>query len=138
MDAIVGPEPEMDATVRTTFVAGGPTGRLVDDLAAVVRTALEGEDIDPAMIEIGRAVFLRTPRLAVIIHERFERLLEAAAEDVVAREGADFDVARARLLLGLLLALVDAALQRAQLPSETGTVAELFVEALADARRLLA
>ncbi|WP_205471703.1 TetR family transcriptional regulator [Nocardioides sp. SYSU D00038] len=139
VDAVLGPVPVFPETALATFLAGGPTGVLVDDLRELAKSILEDDDLDRRVVEVRREVFLGNPRLLVTVHERFEQVTGDLVDHILAREGAEFGVHRARLLVRLLVALFDGCLVHlSETPTEDRPVVELFDAALAEARRLLA
>ncbi|WP_181407571.1 TetR/AcrR family transcriptional regulator [Nocardioides sambongensis] len=134
---VLGPIAELDPELIATFVAGGPTGDLVDDLVCLAQCATEegSEDIDalPAV----REAIIKDGRLLALVHERFETITEMLAEVLREREGSSFPAGRARLLLRLLLICLDDAVERAAAdPSQS--FPELLGAAVADARALFA
>lgn len=134
-EVVLGPVAELDPELIATFVAGGPTGDLVDDLLVLAQCATEegSEDLD-ALPAIREAV-KNDPRLFALVHERFETITAMLAERLQEREGASFPAGRARLLLHLLLICLDDAVERAAADS-THSFPELLGAAVADARAL--
>ena len=137
-DAVLGGPPELPPDALAAFDAGGPTGRLVDDLAALASALLAGKDLDPELAALGRRIVHRTPRLLAVVHERFEQVMQELVEHILRREGAGYGEARARLLLRLLGALLDDALHQVQAAPAGPTVLERFDRNIALARDLLA
>lgn len=137
VDAVLGgaetpdfASPEL-AEVADTFRAGGPHGRLIDDLAELTRHLLATQTIDRESARLRRSVLTSSPRLLTVIHERFEKVAEQIVGLVLEREGPDFGPVRARLAVGVLIAVFDAALESF---SEGGPddpeLAELFTDHL--------
>jgi AcrR family transcriptional regulator len=137
VDAVLGAVPEIPAADLAAFRAGGPHGRLLDDLGALAQALLAVKEPDREAIELGRRVLTGAPRLLVAAHERFEQLTEDFVALVVEREGRDFGAGRARLAVRILVAVFDGALLTF-LEDDGRTVGELFDEHLRDARALLA
>lgn len=137
VDAVLGEIPEIPEEVVATFCAGGPHGHLVDDIAELVRTVLATKNHDRDEFVLGRRVLTGTPRLLTAAHERFEAITEEFAALVLEREGQAFGTDRARLLLRLLVALLDSALQ-SYVEGEDRPLDEVFVCYLRTARELLA
>jgi AcrR family transcriptional regulator len=137
-DAVLGEAPEIGEADLATFVAGGPHGNLVDDVAELARIALDAKRTDRQSLELGRKVLNANPRLLACAHERFESVLEEFAALVLEREGTDFPASRARLLLHLLIALFDTALVELIEDSAGRTLVEVFDDQLASARSLFA
>ena len=137
-DAVLGEHPEIPDDVLATFVAGGPHGNLVDDVAELARIALEAKQTDRESIALGRRVLNANPRLMAAAHERFESVVEEFATLVLEREGAGFPPSRARLLLHMLLALFDTALVELIEDTTDRPLVELFEIQLISARTLFA
>jgi AcrR family transcriptional regulator len=137
-DAVLGGPPELPADALAAFDAGGPTGRLVDDLAALASALLGEKDFDPEFAATARRIVHATPRLLAVVHERFEQVTRELVEHILRREGAGFGEPRARLLLSMLVAVFDDALRRVQDDPTGPTVLERFDENLRQARELLA
>lgn len=110
LDAVLGNMPVLSASALATFEAGGPHGDLVDDLGELARVIFTDEGLSREQLELSQRVFFANPRLIVTAHERFEAFSEALVEHILAREGADFGRARARLLMRLLVAVFDSSL----------------------------
>ncbi len=138
VDAVLGTTPELPAEALAAFHAGGPTGRLVDDLAALAEAILTDKDFDPETMALGRRILHQTPRLLVIAHERFEQIMRDLVEHILRREGLRFGEARARLLLRLLVAVFDDALNHLFSDPSGRPVAEVFHQNVQTARDLLA
>src|SRR4051812_43814275 len=54
VDAVLGGPPELPAEALETFHAGGPSGRLVDDLSTLAAAILAEHDFDPDLVALGR------------------------------------------------------------------------------------
>lgn len=136
-DAVLGAAPELPDADVDTFRAGGPSGNLIDDLTELVRIAVSVKR--PERDEAGRArrILATEPRLLAAAHQRFEAITIEFTELVLEREGADFGASRVRLLLRLLLALLDVALDHFIADDGDRSLVELFEEQLRDARALL-
>lgn len=137
VDLVLGPMVALDPERVEVFVAGGPTGNLLDDVLTLAADVIEEHTADQGLIAAGREAILREPRLFVIVHERFEAITADFVEHMRRREGAAFDLARARLLSRLVTTIFDNALERAAGDPSRG-FAEHFATAVADARVVLA
>lgn len=136
-EVILGPEPEIDNELRDLFVAGGPSGRLVDDILALARTTVEEKGHHEHDLTAIREAVMSDPRLLALVHERFEMAAGLLGDAIRLREGADFPDDRVRLLLRLLMTVFDHSLERAsQDPGKT--FGEHFDTTVADARSALA
>jgi AcrR family transcriptional regulator len=110
MDAVLGvghePEPEM----FTEFLAGGPTGELIPDIRTVMYAVVESKDAGPDDVERMRRLIASDPRIHQAARDRFERVADYFAGVICAREGVDFDAAKARIVATITLGLFDLAL----------------------------
>jgi AcrR family transcriptional regulator len=138
VDAVLGAVPELDPEDRATFLAGGPHGRVLDDLGALGRTILDVAIPDREALALGRRVLTADPRLLVAVHTRFEQVTAAFELLVLDREGPSFGAARARLLVRMVLAVFDTALDAYVTSTPERPMVELYDATLADARALLA
>ena len=117
VDAVLGSAEVPDlasedlAEVTGTFRAGGPHGRLGDDLAELARHLLATQVIDRESARLRREVLTSSPRLLTVIHERFETVAEQILVLVLEREGPEFGPVRARLAVGVLVAVFDTAME---------------------------
>ena len=138
VDAVLGGTPELPAEALEVFHRGGPTGRLVDDLSALAAAILAEKGFEPEVMALGHRILHQTPRLIVIAHERFEQVTGDLVDHILRREGTEFGADRARLLVRLLVAVFDVAIN--QLTDNPGDrpVAEIFDENVRLARDLLA
>lgn len=136
-DVVLGPMAELDAGRVEVFVAGGPTGNLFDDVIAVSSDLMAEHTQDLAMLPAWRRAVMADSRLILLVHERFEAITATFVEHVLAREGADFGVGRARLLGKLVVTVFDSALERAETQPDQ-SFDEHFAAAVADARAVLA
>lgn len=135
-DIVLGPGIEVDQAKVDAFVAGGPTGRLFDDLIVLAHEATR-DRTDEQLISSLREAVVRDSRLLALVHDRLEDAATGLVERVRQREGDDFPAPQARLLLKLLLTFFDHALDRtSDDPSRTFT--EHFDATVADARSALA
>ena len=136
-DAVLGAAPEIPDADIDAFRSGGPHGNLIDDLAELVRIAMSVKQPDREQAALGSRILRSEPRLLAAAHQRFEAITIEFTELVLEREGADFGASRARLLLRLMLALLDVALERYTDGDERALV-DLFEEQLREARALFA
>lgn len=136
-EVILGPEPEVDDAQVAEFVAGGPTGRLFDDLLVLAHEATREKAESDQHIAAVRQAVMSDPRLLQLVHERFEMAATLLGDCVRQREGDDFPKEKVRLLLRLLITCFDDALERV---AEDGSTpfAEHFDATVADARTCLA
>lgn len=137
LDAVLGPVPPLSQEATAAFLAGGPTGDLIDDLAVLADDILEAHDVEREDMERGKRVIIGEPRLVVIAHERFEKVLGELTDLILEREGARIDRPRARLLIRLLVTIFECAMA-ASIAGDDRPLDELFDENLHTARTLLA
>ena len=141
-DAVLGGPPVVDADLLATFTQGGPTGGLVDDLAAVVVRVLRESPDTREDIARGRAVMQANPRLVGFAHRQLQACIEACMPAIATREGRRFDRARVDVAIALILACCHLAMDR-YLDSDVEDdphrdLAVVFSDTLATARDLLA
>lgn len=135
-EVVLGPEPEVDQERLDAFVAGGPTGRLFDDLLVLAHEATREKAASEHQMAALREAVMNDPRLLRLVHERFEIAATLLGDCVRQREGADFPDDRVRLLLRSLMTCFDHALERTADDVEH-TFAEHFDATVADLRALL-
>lgn len=136
-DIVLGPGIEVDEAHVDTFVAGGPTGRLFDDLILLAHEAIKDRTGDEQLITLLREAVVKDSRLLLLVHNRLEEAATGLVECVRQREGDDFPALQARLLLKLLLTFFDHALDRTS--ADAGrSFTEHFDATVADARTALA
>ncbi|WP_170169701.1 TetR/AcrR family transcriptional regulator [Nocardioides aurantiacus] len=137
-DAVIGAPPVIAAEVFTTFVAGGPHGSLVEDLAEIVVQVLRERPESPEEVALGRAAMQANPRLIAHALDRLQELVESCLGYVEQREGAAYDRQRFDVALTLVVACLHLAMDRF-LTGDHGTdLAPLFLATLHTARDLLA
>jgi len=110
--AVLGTHPSLDDALLEVFVAGGPTGQLVDDIAVLVDALLEVKDINRDDVHRVRELVLQEPRLMAYAKARFEEFGEEFLELVHTREGKSYDETRARVVIQVMAALFDLAINR--------------------------
>jgi AcrR family transcriptional regulator len=139
VDAVLGPEPELPEDALHVFLAGGPTGDLVEDLGELARHVLSGQRFTRAEVAVARRALLSEPRLIQAAHARFDAASEEFGRLVLDREGEAFGRDRARLLIRVLVTLYDVALVEALAVGVAEVpLAETYVAQLRTLRSLLA
>lgn len=136
-DAVLGTH-EPDPAALATFRAGGPHGVLTDDMTVLVSSILEDKAIARDEAARVRRLFQTSPRLLAAAHDHMDRLCERFAVEIIEREGGAFDPVHARILLRVLLAIFDAALDTYIVSADDRTLSELFAEHVTVLQRLLA
>lgn len=135
-DLVLGPIHETSADTATAFVAGGPSGRLFDDLVHFTSEALQEKSADLELVRLRRDVMRSDARVIAIAHARFEVITEDAIDLILQREGKEYGATRARLLVQLLMTIVDSVLDRSE-PDLNRPLPDLINDAVGDARALL-
>lgn len=135
IDAVLGNAPEIPATVRAEFAAGGPHGVLVEDLAYLGRLILEDREVHRDQVRRLQHILHTTPRLLIAVHTRFEEICTDIAE-LVAERDPSLAGGRARLLVRLLVTVFDSVMA-AYVDGDDRPLADQFDEHLAAARQLL-
>jgi AcrR family transcriptional regulator len=110
LDAILGVRPDPDPSLFAEFLAGGPTGRLGEDVKAIVSAVLDSKVATSQDLERVRRLIAADARLHKAMHDRFARVTSFFAEAIVTREGSRFDLPRARAAATVTLSLFDVAL----------------------------
>ena len=128
----------MTDEVRAAFVAGGPTGHLIDDLVVLADGILDAHDVAREDVERAKRIIVTEPRLVLVAHERFESILNDFADLILEREGDRIDAASARLLIRLIVAMFEVSMSTFLCGDDDRPVLDLFHENLRTARTLLA
>lgn len=128
--AVLGTEPPLDEAMVATFTAGGPHGRLVEDIAALVDGMLRvSQPFDREDVARVRRILHDNPRLFALAKQRFEVRVEELLQLIEVREGAAYDELRARAVLHVIGALFDIALA-AYVDHPDREIADLFAEVI--------
>lgn len=135
-DLVLGPIHETSADTAAAFVAGGPSGRLFDDLVHFASEALQEKGADLELVRLRRDVMRSDARVIAIAHARFEVITEDAVDLILQREGKEYGATRARLIVQLLITIVDSVLDRSE-PDLNRTLPDLVTDAVRDARAVL-
>ncbi|SDS35262.1 DNA-binding transcriptional regulator, AcrR family [Nocardioides scoriae] len=137
-DAVLGTIPAFRDDDVADFVAGGPHGSLVDDLAEIVLRVLREQPERPDEVALGREVMQRNPRLIQLGLQRMHELVESCIGYVEQREGDRFDRARLDVALALVLTCVHVAMDRYLTGEHGEELGPLFTSTLRTAHELLA
>lgn len=139
LDAVLGTNLAIDAQHLERFRSGGPTGVLLDDLMAIVRHIVDIKEFTTEEAEVARRIIKSDSRLLTTVHHRFEEVADDFAARILEREGPDFGVRRAKLLVTILACLYDFALNDV-LEDASGEkeLARAYADTLTMLRRLLA
>jgi AcrR family transcriptional regulator len=137
-DAVLGGPPVLDEAVLAEFGGGGPTGRLLEDLAAVVQGILRESPDTREDVARGRRVMLANPRLIALAHQRLQESVASCMGYIEAREGPNFDRRRVDVAIALVLACFHLAMDRyLEEGAEDSDLGELFAATLGTAHDLL-
>ncbi|WP_426565333.1 TetR/AcrR family transcriptional regulator [Angustibacter sp. McL0619] len=136
-DAVLGDPLELDPELTDRFVAGGPTGHLVDDMVALIETTFDAGEINRDEVARARRLLATEPRLMAAAHQRFAAIGAEVVELIAAREGDRHDPAQARVVVHVLAVLFDLALT-AFIADPHGDLRGLFDDAIRRARTAFA
>jgi len=136
-DAILGSPPVIDDETLEAFTAGGPTGNLVEDLAALVLAVLNENPGTREDVARGRRVMRSNPRLVAFAHERLQECVESSMVFIEKREGSAFDRSRVDVAIALVIVCVHLAMDRYLDDDVESHLSSLFTESLGTARDLL-
>jgi AcrR family transcriptional regulator len=137
VDAVLGPAPEPTEEALELFRSGGPHGDLVLDLRQLVSSILDSQDVEREELTRWRRLLSTNEKLLAATHDRFMRLSEWLVSEIETREGPSFDRRRARVAIGLLGSLFDAALDAFLADRRRRPLTSHFDESLRVARELL-
>ncbi|WP_078532437.1 TetR/AcrR family transcriptional regulator [Streptomyces hokutonensis] len=135
LDAVLGAPPTPDPSRLVEFRAGGPTGRLSDDIKAVVAAVLDSKDASAEEAERVRRLIASDPRLHRAMQDKFANFATFLADALMEREGPDFDPLRARVAATVTLSLFDVALE-AYVADPSTTLADHYLAAFDGAAAL--
>lgn len=135
IDAVLGEWPLFDDDDVDEFRAGGPDGDLINDLYALVRGVLEIKVSDREVLERGRRIMLKEPRLMTRAHARYQELSAEIIEHIEVRQGTTF--VHAQVAVSILGAIFDASLESFLRDDRDRPFTEHFDENLTAARQLL-
>lgn len=111
LDAVLGAPPSPDPSRLVEFRAGGPTGKLAEDVKAVFVAVLDSQRPSRTGLERVRRLIASDARLYKAMHEKFARFAAFFAEALVEREGPALDPLGAQAAATVTLSLFDVALE---------------------------
>jgi len=139
LEATIGGGPQLRQTDVDTFLAGGPTGEFIDDVATLVLGILRAT----AEVEMTRQdwrtmrrCFETNPKLVIAAHEAFAGFVEGVQELLEQRSGIPAHDPRSRLLVALFGAVFDVSMAEFSTGDDDRDLAAVFLENLATARRI--
>jgi len=112
LEAVLGDGISPATVPHEEFVAGGPTGRLMDDIRAIAVRVVDDEAKDPDALARVHRLVRNEPRIHHALHLRLKQVADEFSDLILAREGEGFDPARARIAIQLVVALFDMALDQ--------------------------
>lgn len=127
IDAVLGPEPEVDEQLVEAFLAGGPTGQLMEDLRLLTVSILDDGEVEHEDMVRFRRLLHGDARILQAAHARFQGSLDEKVEFLQQREGRDFPATKARLAIQLTVVVFDTALD-AFLDEPGTTLADHFTQ----------
>lgn len=137
-DAVLGTLPEIPDDAVETFVAGGPHGRLVDDLLSVVVRLLRERPETPDEVALAQEVLRANPKLMQLALVRIQTVVESCIGFVEQREGAAFDRFRFDVALAVVVASLHLAMDRYLTGDHGDDLVPVLLETVSIARDLLA
>ncbi|SEB52690.1 DNA-binding transcriptional regulator, AcrR family [Nocardioides exalbidus] len=135
VDAVLGPELDLDSQELELFRSGGPTGDLVDDLQALLLNLLENEDVDVATIQRFDRIVHANPVLLITLKQRMRRLVEQLVDVAAQRPGGDLPVRDMQIAIAVVGGVTEAAVT-AFVDDPEQDFAQLIVDGIATVRRL--
>lgn len=111
LDAVLGAPAAPDPADLAVFRAGGPTGRLAEDVKATVIAVLDRKDPTSREYQRVRRLIAADPRLHKAMYDKFGRLAALLAEAIVEREGSRFGALGARAAATVTVSLFGVALE---------------------------
>jgi AcrR family transcriptional regulator len=110
LDAVLGAPPDPDPSRLSEFVAGGPTGRLGEDVKAVFAALLESKGMAREDVARVHRLIASDARIYKALHDKFAKATTLLAEAILTREGSNFDPVTAKAAASVTLSLFDVAL----------------------------
>jgi len=139
LEATIGGGPQLRQSDIDTFLAGGPTGEFIDDVAALVLGILRASpELERSRTEWRtlRRCFETNPKLMIAAHEAFAGFVEGVQELLEQRSGIPAGDPEPRLLVALFGAVFDVSMTEFTASDDDRDLAAVFLENLAIARRI--
>ena len=132
--AVHGEKPPLpDGPASRRSATADPTGDLISDLVALVNALLDTHDIDREEVALMQRVMHKNPRLITQAKEDFSGFRDQILDAIRTREGAAYDDTRARVVIHVMGALFELAIDH-YVEHPDRELAELF-NAAVDALR---
>ena len=139
IDAVLGIEPwVLDADVAETFVAGGPTGRPLDDCASLVASVLTRSPLDHDRMGVVMELAQREPALVVRQLAWFEQHKVEVETLVARRHGVDPPGPAEEIVGTVIMLMTRGAFRYWDAAGRTETPATYLPTVVAELRQLLA
>lgn len=139
IDAVLGiQETPLSSEAAEVFVAGGPTGVLLDDCAAVVGSMLDSSPVDLDRMALVMELAQREPALLVRQIAWFEERTSELALLAARRTGAAAPGANEKMVSSLVILLVRSTLTRWELGGSVGEPSSHLPHVTAELRSMLA
>ncbi len=135
VDAVMGTDLVVPTEALDLFLAGGPTGDIVEDLQAIAIAILHSEVVDAETVARFDRLMHANPILLVTMKQRFHRLAERLVDAAVARSFGGVPARDAQIAVAVLGGIADVVIAD-YLDDPEQDFAELFVSAIAAVRRL--
>lgn len=140
LEATIGAGPRLTQDGIDTYLAGGPTGESLGDLAELVLGMLRAEGGTEFVRDdllIMRRCYEVNPKLIIAAQEIFGEFVEGIKELIARREAVEIDEPHVELVVLLLAAIFKGAVEQFVRGDERD-LGEVFVEKLAQARDIFA
>lgn len=138
IDAVLGiQDTPLSSEAAEVFVAGGPTGTLLDDCAAVVGSMLDSSPVDLDRMALVMELAQREPALLVRQIAWFEERAAELALLAARRTGAAAPGASEKMVSSLVLLLVRSTLTRWELDGSVGEPSDHLPHVVAELRTML-
>lgn len=111
MEAVLGLPPAVLDGLLTTFLAGGPTGRLFEDACVLGRAVVERKDVSRADLIALQRVLDTNPKVLAACAMQFRRLTDEVLQLAAERERCDPGEPHVAVLVATLLALFEATMR---------------------------
>ncbi|GAB3494547.1 TetR/AcrR family transcriptional regulator [Flexivirga lutea] len=139
LEATLGGGPQLTQEDIDTFLAGGPTGEFVDDVAALALGVLRASTEVPLERDdwtLAQRCFEVNPKLIIAAQQNFEGFAAGIAELLARRSGRPADDAENVLLLTVLAATFQVSLHRFS-AGDDREIPQIFLDNLRTVRRIL-
>ncbi|PRZ41522.1 TetR family transcriptional regulator [Antricoccus suffuscus] len=137
-DALFGGPDTPSDRLQQRFVAGKPSGRLMDDLVTLFRDSTPTRNIDPAQIRLFRKVMETEHNLIPMFRKRFADGADKLIELICERESLDHPTPRAQMAVDILGSLIGRTFQQFAADDNTADFDDLLTENLRETSALLA